>query len=143
MFGIQWDLVMKFIEAKGVKPQDELNSDSTAWGNYYNTGYYVTRGYYYNNNYGFLNTQSNYYKNGNVGVLLTTGATERNCVLNIYDIAGNVNEWTLSYNNYSSYPCTYRGGYYGDIGYYYPAYYGMNTTTGRIDIYIGFRPALW
>ena len=38
---------MKFIEAKGVKPQDELNSDSTAWGNYYNTGYYVTRGYYY------------------------------------------------------------------------------------------------
>ena len=143
MFGIQWDLVMKFIEAKGVKPQDELNSDSTAWGNYYNTGYYVTRGYYYNNNYGFLNTQSNYYKNGNVGVLLTTGATERNCVLNIYDIAGNVNEWTLSYNNYSSYPCTYRGGYYGDIGYYYSAYYAIDTNVSYSTMDTGLRPALW
>ena len=43
-------------------------------------------------------------------VLLSTGASEEFCKQGIYDIAGNVWEWTLEYSSYTSYPSTLRGG---------------------------------
>ena len=41
MFGIQWDLVMKYIEIKGGKDPD---GDCTSWGNYENATFTVTKG---------------------------------------------------------------------------------------------------
>ncbi len=38
----------------------------------------------------------------NKSILLTTGATERNSSKNIYDVAGNVFEWTTESNSSSS-----------------------------------------
>ncbi len=46
IFGIQWDLTLKFIEEKGAKTRAELNSNSTEWGNYSNNTFEITRGLY-------------------------------------------------------------------------------------------------
>ena len=37
LFGIQWDLTCKFIEEKTDLELADINSDSTSWGNYYNS----------------------------------------------------------------------------------------------------------
>ena len=42
MFGVQWDLVMKFLETKGVS-QSDLRSNSTEWGNYNNNTYNINQ----------------------------------------------------------------------------------------------------
>lgn len=100
MFGIQWDLVMKFIEEKGAKNQNELKSNSAEWGNYYNADFDVT-GVLYTASVSVPGSElwtkvtSSYTKPAFTSVILTTGATDRNKVLNIYDLAGNVTEWTL------------------------------------------------
>lgn len=100
MFGIQWDLVMKFIEEKGAKSQNELKSNSTEWGNYYNAKFDVT-GVLYTASASVVGSgiwkeiESNYTKLDSTKVICTTGSTDRNRVLNIYDLAGNLNEWTL------------------------------------------------
>ena len=149
MFGIQWDLVMKFIESKGGKTKDELKSDSTTWGNYKNAEFDITRGKYNTLNelawtLGDWNPISSYTKLNDTKILLTTGATERNSVLNIYDLAGNVDEWTLEdalkYGNYS---CVSHGCSFCDSGSSYPASYrfmAQDTTSGLSS---GFRPALY
>ncbi len=73
MFGIQWDLVMKFIETKEGKTQEELKKDSTSWGNYKNKEFTVTKGKYSTNNgASFLDVSGSYKKSESV--LLTTGA---------------------------------------------------------------------
>jgi len=36
MFGIQWDLICKFLEIKGNSTISDINSDSSTWGNYSN-----------------------------------------------------------------------------------------------------------
>ena len=36
MFGIQWDLVCKYLEVKGKLATADINSNSTSWGNYEN-----------------------------------------------------------------------------------------------------------
>ena len=43
-------------------------------------------------------------------ILLSTGASNEFKMINIYDIAGNVWEWTLKSNNNCNYPRTFRGG---------------------------------
>ena len=113
MFGIQWALVMKFIEEKGAKTQAELETDSSSWGNYNNVSFDIKReqGLYTTapTTSGSWNTTSNYTKPSS-GVLLTTGATDRNSTLGIYDLAGNVSEWTLEKGESKIDQCTYRGG---------------------------------
>ena len=87
--------------------------------------------------------------------LLTTGATERNSVAGIYDLAGNVEEWTLEKMMYSDCPCSIRGGTcrnYGSgrvlpaatrIG--EPTFYISNglVSDSRDGTGLGFRPALY
>ena len=108
MFGIQWDLVMKFIEIKKGKTQDELKTNSETWGNYNKVSFDLTRGKYLIQR--TWNTITTYKKPASENVLLTTGATTRNSTLNIYDLAGNVNEWTLENTPNTSNPCVVRGG---------------------------------
>ena len=146
MFGIQWDLVLKFIEVKGAKTQAELKTDSSSWGNYSNVSFDIKReqGLYTTSpsTVASWNTTSNYTKPSS-DVLLTTGATDRNSALGIYDLAGNVWEWTLEYSASTTYPCAYRGGLYDSHGSFYPASYrGTDSTTGANDS-IGVRSALW
>lgn len=146
MFGIQWDLVLKFIEEKGAKTQDELKKDSSSWGNYENVSFDVNReqGLYTTSpdTSGSWNTTSNYTKPTSK-VLLTTGATDRNSALGIYDLAGNVCEWTLENSTRTNYPCASRGGYWDRSGSDAPASNRYYTTTYDYDLFLGLRSALW
>ena len=124
LFGIQWDLVMKYIEEKEEKTIEELTLDSTDWGNYANASFEITQGKYSEDDGDSFNNIKNgqpYTKEEGKfkDVLLTTGAKikdERNSVLNIYDIAGNLNEWTLEYSGSPGIPATIRGGCYMGLG---------------------------
>ena len=137
MFGIQWDLVLKHLNNKGVSVAD-LTSDSGDWGNYYDTNktFTVTRGKYWdfmNQAAGFVTLASGSSKTvpSYAPVALSTGATTRNMKKNIYDLAGNMNEWTLENTSSSNLPCAFRGGYFSDTG--YPASYrGYVDTTYSI-----------
>ena len=92
--GACWDSMLDFI-----KDSKHSVKDSTTWGNYSNSETFeITRGAYavYRNNTlgSFNNVGSKYSKMKDTSILLTTGATERNCSKNIYDVAGNCFEWT-------------------------------------------------
>ncbi len=143
MFGIQWDLVLKHIETKQGKTQAELKTDSTTWGNYDNATFEITKGKY-STDYGstFTPVKGKYTKPAS-SVLLTTGATERNSVLNIYDLAGNESEWTLEKSTSTDYPSVYRGGRCDNSGSDNPASSRTRTTTSNSHNGISFRPALW
>ena len=144
MFGIQWDLVLKHIETKQGKTQTELKSDSTTWGNYYNATFEITKGKYSENKGStFTPVEGKYTKPANSLVLLTTGETERNSVLNIYDLAGNEWEWTLEKNTNTDTPSVYRGGSYNYSGSYSPASHRFTDNTSSSDDAVSFRPALW
>ena len=127
MFGVQWDLVLKYLETKGAT-QADLKTDSTSWGNYYNASFTINRGKYAKNG-AFSSDWNEYntalencvkYENGistklsassnSNGIILTTGASDTCKKQNIYDLAGNVCEWTLEYTSFSSVPCAGRGG---------------------------------
>ena len=143
MFGIQWDLVLKHIENKQGKTQAELKNDSTTWGNYNNAEFEITKGKY-STNYGNTFTEvKGTYPKPRSSVLLTTGATERNSVLNIYDLAGNEFEWTLEKSTNTSSPSVSRGGYCLSYGSLYPASSRSSDTTSSSNGDISFRPALW
>ena len=100
--GACWDSMLDFI-----KDSKHSVKDSTTWGNYSNSETFeITRGAYavYNNNTlgSFNNVGSKYSKTKDTTILLTTGATERNCSKNIYDVAGNCFEWTTESNSSSN-----------------------------------------
>ena len=144
MFGIQWDLVLKHIETKQGKTQSELIDNSTTWGNYNNATFEITKGKYSEDDGDtFTEVTGTYTKPASREVLLTTGATERNSVLNIYDLAGNEFEWTLEKNTDTYYPIVSRGGNYIYIGSLFPGASRLSSTTSYSGYNISFRPALW
>ena len=144
MFGIQWDLVLKYIENKNGKTQVELKSDSTTWGNYSSATFEITKGKYSRDGgKTFTEVKGTYTKPANTNVLLTTGATERNGVLNIYDLAGNELEWTLEKSTAPSTPSVYRGSHYDYGGSRYPASSRLSNITSYSRYDVSFRPALW
>ena len=78
------------------------------------------------------------------GSLRNTGSTgDEKC--HIFDMAGNVVEWTTEYSTYTfsgyNFPCVIRGGLYCDSD-YYTAYRDLNFTTLSVSD-IGFRPLLY
>ena len=145
MFGVQWDLVLKYLETKGTA-QADLKKDSTNWGNYYNNLWNITN---IDSKYGIYNKGMNWTngaygkKDSNKSVLLSTGASETFSKQGIYDLAGNVWEWTLEYTAISSGPCAKRGGNYSSSGSYTPAAYRNNDNTTGYGDSIGFRLSLY
>ena len=107
--GACWDSMLDFI-----KDSNHSLTNSTTWGNYKNLETFeITRGAYAAFNTSsftlgsFNNVGSKYSKMKDTSILLTTGATERNCSKNIYDVAGNCCEWTTESNSSSN--RVYRG----------------------------------
>ena len=157
MFGVQWDLVLAFMSKYTVK----ITSNSTTIGNYRDsefqiseTGKYATMSNWTLSSTwnpstrlttNFVDSSRNkiaQYSDGK-GILVTTGTSEENKVMNIYDIAGNIWEWTLEKASRASLPCAFRGGsclYAGSIN---PAASRSSNSTGDSFIDVGFRVSLF
>ena len=146
LFGIQWDLVLKFISVKENLGNDNtlLTSNSTTWGNYYNNTYNITNlEAWYSIDYGAKWTKGAYNKTSNGSVLLTTGAHTNFSKQNIFDLAGNVFEWTLEKTSNAFIPCSYRGGSYVGNGDSIPASDRNNNRPTYSYTHISFRVALY
>lgn len=115
LFGIQWDLIIKYLNTKGMKTY-YLTQDSTKWGNYSNNG----------------NKQ-----------LLKTGNQNYTAPMGIYDLAGNVWEWTLERASMSSMPSVVRGGDYSSNGSATPVSYRGSVRLNLCSGSVGFRCALY
>ena len=106
MFGVQRDIVSVFLEhygktINGVQfDETYLNtSKSNLWGNYINASFKINRGFYrtmdLNNNFTSSWQDNLVQKNAGNIMAFTTGASEQNKALNIYDWSGNLYEMTL------------------------------------------------
>ena len=158
MFGVQWDLVLKHLSNKGVT-DSELKTNSSTWGNYQSHVFEINRGKYsqtdpWNTFIDYTTPTANKvtYENGvstKIGttssnkILLTTGASDTNSKYNIYDLAGNVYEWTLERTSDISDPCAVRGGSSGITGSNYPVSYRSYEIPTYSSDYIGFRCSLY
>ena len=156
IFGIQWDLVLKYIETKKPDQKANLTTDSKKIGNYYNSEFTLNRGKFakYNelSDWKAYNSEEEptlvtgskkqAQSSKSNAILLTTGATEATNLQNIYDIAGNVLEWTLEFYDTSN-PCVRRGGSYGGNGSNDTAEGRGFDSTGDYYDTIGFRVGLW
>ena len=161
MFGVQWDLVLAFMHNKGNIEDSTLTSNSTTIGNYRDSVFQLsqTGQYAVYSNYSLSSTwnpsttaTANFVdssrnkiaqsSNGN-GILVTTGTSEKNKVMNIYDVAGNVWEWTLEKTSDTNYPCARRGGYYDSTGSGIPAADRNGSSTDYSVVFFGFRVSLF
>ena len=161
MFGVQWDLVLAFMHNKGNIADSTLKSNSTAIGNYRDSVFQLsqTGQYAVFSNFSLSSTwnpsttaTTNFVdssrnkiaqsSNGN-GILVTTGTSETNKVMNIYDIAGNVYEWTLELTSDTGSPCASRGGYFLSTGSGLPAADRISFSTGSSRNGLGFRVSLF
>lgn len=150
MFGVQWDLMLKYLETKGAATVEELNGDSTSWGNVVNNTYTIENSnvkYNVVDQNTFLITEwlpaTSYTHNEGDITILTTGASSDFSKQNIYNIAGNMAEWTLEYTSDSSYPCAVRGGSCGDYGVGFSASYRNFSIASDSYPFLGFRPSLF
>ena len=134
IWGIQWDETLKWLIDTGEKTYAEIGSDSTSWGNYtYNSFTYYTN-----------TSKSTATKSLGSRTRIPSGAYEGTNANNVFDLAGNVEDWTLESGGSGTGNYRYmRGGNYSDYGYdNVPAagrdyYYPNDSTYG-----IGLRCAL-
>lgn len=145
LFGIQWDLVLKYIKVKERLPDNRiLINNSVDWGNYKNKTYNITNlNAWYSTDFGNNWTKGAYNKETSGSTLLTTGAHTDFSKQKIYDFAGNVWEWTLEKSSRASTPCSMRGGYCDYPGGYFPAAYRLDNYTHALGSIFGFRVALY
>ena len=149
LFGVQWDLTLKYLETKGTS-QADLKTNSTSWGNYSNNAWNITNvnlkyAVYDTNSYtlGSWTTATEKSKTSSEEILLSTGADDSFSKMGIYDLAGNVYEWTLEYTSNTYYPCVGSGGSYSYSGSNDPASHRIGDDTTILDDHIGFRLALY
>ena len=95
--GTQWDVMINKIASTD---SSKSLTDSKTWGNHYTGEAFTYTGkaaeYKASDNklYGYGNIEQNKAKANNTYKLLTTGASEHNKAYNLYDVAGNLWEWT-------------------------------------------------
>ena len=108
IWGNQWDRTLMWLIETGSKTKEQIADDSTSWGNYYNATFE------YVNSSGSTAT-----KNENSSTRIPTGSAEYTKANNIYDLAGNVKDWTMEAND--TYSRVYRGGSHYDNSADHPA----------------------
>ena len=135
IWGIQWDETLKWLIDTGEKTYAEVGSNSTSWGNYKNNSFT-----YYTNT-----SKSTATKSSGTGTRIPSGAYEGANANNVYDLAGNVWDWTLESNGSGTGNLRYyRGGYYGYYGNEGPAEYRYSLFYPYIsNIDIGLRCSLF
>ena len=115
IWGCQWDVTMNWLISSGAKTSNEVNKDSSSWGNYKETSVKADDG-------------KTELKASGTMEKLNTGKTTFTMANNIYDLAGNCFEWTQEAS--FTYGRAFRGGVYYDDGSYYPA---SNRNNGNSD----------
>ena len=136
MFGVQWYAVCVYIEHYDKNNTATTKSDwlknkdyGKLWGNYKNAEFKLDKGYYttvYSSNQVTWTEDYSTKKGTSTGWLCTTGASEQNKSLNIYDFGGNESEWTLERDSNPYGPCVRRGNDF--LGSYF-AFHGMRYFT--------------
>ena len=122
MYGIEWDSVLKWLQRTETKTLSEIQTNSNTWGNYIDS---VSPA---NGSPWVTETKQN------------TGASEYWKANNIYDLAGNVWEWTQEkYSTGTS--RAYRGGVYYNNGDVVPAAsrYSFNETVSVDNVRFPFQ----
>ena len=145
-YGVQWDAMLSFVE-----DTSHSISSSTEWGNYKDNQIDIDR-----QTARYTSSPSSdaswtlisslddkkYPKSNTESILLTTGASDEFEAKNIYDVAGNVYEWTME--AFSSDRRVVRGGGCDGSGSNYPASYRNNGSNPGYCFYrLGFRPTLY
>ena len=115
-FGAEYDSVLEWFIKTEVRTLAEITEDSTEWGNYCNTENSPRRA-------------------------VETGSREKWWANNIYDFAGNVDEWTQE--QYKSSCRVIRGGSYGYDGCKYPVAYRFCLNPNHNYRDTGFRATLY
>lgn len=132
---IQWLIDSKATISDGTEITYKLvGDDSTSWGNYSNSTFnYIPEG--------ATEPKPTEEKEGNKSKLIPTGSSENTKVNNIYDMAGNVFDWTLE--AYSTYSRVLRGGDYVYYGNSIPAAYRHSYNPTSSYAYFGCRALLY
>ena len=144
MFGIQWDLVCKFLEVKSNLTTADINSDSGSWGNYSNIARKITSSRAKQSSNNGMTWISISGQKESKNIMLSTGASDETKKMNIYDFAGNEWEWTLEYSNVASDDyCAGRGGSYYNSESNRPASFRYCSKTTFAFFDVGFRVTLY
>ena len=86
IWGSQWDRTLMWLIETGCKGKKEIIEDSTKWGNYRNSTFE-----YVNNNGNIVTRTEGQY------VIIPAGSSETTRANNIYDLAGNIREFSMEY----------------------------------------------
>ena len=144
--GTMWDFIMKFIISSN-NNKDSIVKANSSWGNYNNTEsivkYTAGQGRYaeVNSSNGamtsaFVTSDARYHHG-----IRTTASSEGVKKNNLYDIAGNLWEWTEECVSQGYYML--RGGGFNGAYADFPACYRDYYTATYTDTGLGFRPALY
>lgn len=115
-FGAEYDSVLEWFIKSNARTRSEIAEDSTNWGNLWNT-------------------------ENSPKKLVETGSREEWSTNNIYDFAGNVDEWTQEQNESSL--RVMRGCNYMDVGDAYPVALRDCDTPDSNYKFTGFRATLY
>ena len=143
MFGIQWDLTCKFLEVKSDLNVEDINSASGVWGNYANKARRITSDGAKQTKDTNIAWKTIMTSKPALTLLLSTGASDENKMINIYDFAGNEWECTLEKSDSHGEYFTIRGGGYFNPDNDNPASYRHNVDSIKNDSDISFRPTLY
>ena len=141
IWGSLWDETLQWLLESGAEIQDgeggtreitesDINSNSSDWGNY------TDATFKYRTTSGGTST-----KNKGSNTRIPTGSAEYTKANNIYDLAGNVYDWTLE-ANYTNIRVL-RGGRYYDSGSNVPASHRFNDSPTSSSFSCGCRSALY
>ena len=159
-----WDTAVDWL----AKEVPGIGDDSTGCGNYYNSGIKFLDSLYAVHQYNHGWIVSSTYKKGSgttsgytelaTGITALEGSSSQNNVKNIYDMAGNMWEWTTEVGNHSTIEAllteeqatkatyaTFRGGSFDDYGVGSPVSRrdGNGSASSDRSINIGFRVILY
>ena len=139
-YGVQWDATMDF-----VSNTNDI-SNSTTWGNYQDNVWTINRTTASfttdpaSGNWTSITSEKS--KTNSESYLLTTGASDTFKAKNIFDLAGNVSEWTMEALNSSSLRVD-RGGIYNLSSSNRPASVRFSASPDVSHGDMGFRLALY
>ena len=155
MYDIQYNLACKFLEVKSDElTVEDIAKNSEKWGNYSSHDMQLNRGKYSidrGNTWLDFTTDSeaveNRVRKNGKATLITTGASEENRVLNIYDFTGNTFCYTLgncsTADDINGVPVVIRGGYYNDNGTNMAASWNSWAESTTQCEYFGFRNCIY